>query len=229
MELFIVDAFTNQIFGGNQAGVVLLGENEKFPDAPVMQKVAAELKHSETAFVKAADPRTFRFRYFTPEGEVNLCGHATVSAFTVLRNEKRLDTGNYIADTPAGSLHVTVEPDRIWLQMAQGKLLKYLTAEESAEVFGPMGLICWIRRKACGPVSSAPGCRISYCRSAAGKNLTAQSRTGAKLSGFRKSIGWSAFTCIAVSCPRILRLTAGILPLCMELTKKPRPERQTAR
>ena len=140
MELFIVDAFTGQIFGGNQAGVVLLRENEKFPDVPVMQKVAAELKHSETAFVKAADPRTFIFRYFTPEGEVDLCGHATVSAFTILRNEKKLETGNYIADTPAGSLHVTVDPDLIWLEMAQGKLLKYLTAEESAEVYRAYGL-----------------------------------------------------------------------------------------
>lgn len=140
MELFIVDAFTDQIFRGNQAGVVLLGENEKFPEAPVMQKVAAELKHSETAFVKAADPHTFRLRYFTPEGEVDLCGHATVSAFTALRNEKKLGTGDYIADTAAGSLHVTVEPDLIWLEMAQGKLLKYLTVEESAEVYRAYGL-----------------------------------------------------------------------------------------
>jgi PhzF family phenazine biosynthesis protein len=99
MELFIVDAFTNQIFGGNQAGVVLLSKDENFPQVPIMQKNAAELKYSETAFVKEED--THIFKYFTPEGEVDLCGHATVSAFTVLRNEKGLDIENYVAHTQA--------------------------------------------------------------------------------------------------------------------------------
>lgn len=140
MNLFIVDAFTNQMFGGNQAGVVLLGPEEPFPDAPVMLKIAAELKHSETAFVKPTDPHTFQFRYFTPEGEVDLCGHATVSAFTVLRDERKLDTGHYLADTLAGSLDVLVEQDQIWMEMAQAKLLRYLSPEESTEVYQAYGI-----------------------------------------------------------------------------------------
>ena len=140
MELFIVDAFTNQIFGGNQAGVVLLGDEDKFPEAEVMQKIAAELKHSETAFVKSADSRTFIFRYFTPEGEVDLCGHATVSAFTVLRSEKGLGTGNYFADTAAGRLNISVEPGEIWMEMAQGKLLRYLSPEECEQLYQAYGI-----------------------------------------------------------------------------------------
>ena len=63
MELFIVDAFTDRMFEGNQAGVVLLGERDAFPDDSVMIKIASELKHSETAFVKSLDESTFQIRY----------------------------------------------------------------------------------------------------------------------------------------------------------------------
>ena len=140
MEIFIVDAFTDRLFGGNQAGVALLGEDDPFPEAAVMQKIAAELKHSETAFVKAARPNTFVLRYFTPEGEVELCGHATVSAFTVLREEKGLEAGAYAADTMAGSLSISVERERIWMEMAPGRLLNYLSAEDSAAVYRAYGL-----------------------------------------------------------------------------------------
>lgn len=140
MELFIVDAFTDYIFGGNQAGVVLLEKDQSFPEPIVMQRIAAELKHSETAFVKTAGHNMFIIRYFTPEGEVDLCGHATISSFTVLRNEKRIGTGNYIASTMAGDLKITVEQDIIWMEMAQGKLLKQLSLEESSELYQAYGL-----------------------------------------------------------------------------------------
>ena len=85
MRLFIVDAFAKRRFAGNQAGVALLPAGEDFPEPGFMQALAAELRHSETAFVKRLGPDRFRLRYFTPEGEVDLCGHATIAAFTVLR------------------------------------------------------------------------------------------------------------------------------------------------
>jgi predicted PhzF superfamily epimerase YddE/YHI9 len=46
VELFIVDAFAEHVFGGNQAGVVLLDRTAEFPDTALMQQIAAELKHS---------------------------------------------------------------------------------------------------------------------------------------------------------------------------------------
>ena len=131
MELFIVDAFTDHIFGGNQAGVVLLTVDESYPDDIVMQKIAAELKHSETAFVKATGADSFQLRYFTPEGEVDLCGHATISAFTVLREESGISAGAYTAQTLARDLRVTVEADSVWLCMPQGEFVRYLEREES--------------------------------------------------------------------------------------------------
>ena len=53
MELFVADAFTTRRFSGNQAGVALLGEAD-FPEEGFMRALAGELKHSETAFVRAA-------------------------------------------------------------------------------------------------------------------------------------------------------------------------------
>ncbi len=140
MQLFIVDAFTDHIFGGNQAGVALLREDQPFPEDALMQKIAAELKHSETAFVRREAANTFLLRYFTPEGEVPLCGHATVSAFTVLRNTGEITCGEYLAKTQSGDLCVTVEPDKIWLEMPRAELLKELSKEEAARVYRAYGL-----------------------------------------------------------------------------------------
>ena len=81
MRYFIVDAFTNEPFGGNPAGVVLLDGD--FPGEKLMQQVAAELRYSETAFVQQNGPKEFTVRYFTPAGEVDLCGHATIATISV--------------------------------------------------------------------------------------------------------------------------------------------------
>ena len=105
-----------------------------------MQNIAQELKHSETAFVKPTDDGAFQLRYFTPEGEVPLCGHATISAFTVLRSVGRIDCGNYTAKTQSGNLRVVVETNKIWLEMPQGELVRTLTDEESLRVYGAYGL-----------------------------------------------------------------------------------------
>ncbi|MBR1949574.1 MAG: PhzF family phenazine biosynthesis protein, partial [Bacteroidales bacterium] len=77
MKLYITEAFSSTPFGGNQAGVVLLGENEPFPSEETMIRSAAELRYSETALVKQKSCRDFETRYFTPYSEVELCGHAT--------------------------------------------------------------------------------------------------------------------------------------------------------
>jgi len=140
MELFIVDAFTDHIFGGNQAGVVLLREEKPFPDDRLMQEIAAELKHSETAFVKQIKNSVFQLRYFTPEVEVELCGHATISAFTVLREQGRISCGDFIAKTKSGDLRVSVEADKIWLEMPQGELIRALSSEEACYVYEAYGL-----------------------------------------------------------------------------------------
>jgi PhzF family phenazine biosynthesis protein len=81
MRAFVVDAFTDAVFSGNPAGVVLL-------DAPAeavwMQRVAAEFRHAETAFVVPRADGAYDLRWFTPLVEVDLCGHATLATAHVL-------------------------------------------------------------------------------------------------------------------------------------------------
>ena len=59
MKIFICDAFSFEIFKGNQAGVVILEEKENYPNEFFMKNIAAELKHSETAFIKKIDNKKF--------------------------------------------------------------------------------------------------------------------------------------------------------------------------
>ena len=91
MEAYVMDAFSTRLFGGNQAGVVL-------PDRPLtdaeMQQIAAEFKHSETAFVTRSPDGSVTLRYFTPAGEVELCGHATIASFALLCALGRIGDGD---------------------------------------------------------------------------------------------------------------------------------------
>lgn len=81
MRQYIVDAFTDKPFSGNPAAVCQLPE---WPDDGWMRNMAMENNLSETAFL-VPDGKAYRLRWFTPETEVGLCGHATLaSAFVVL-------------------------------------------------------------------------------------------------------------------------------------------------
>jgi predicted PhzF superfamily epimerase YddE/YHI9 len=83
VSLWVVDAFTSVAFRGNPAAVVLLDETG-VRDVDWMRAVAAEMRHSETAFVVRRDDGAFDLRWFTPEVEVDLCGHATLASAHVL-------------------------------------------------------------------------------------------------------------------------------------------------
>jgi len=115
IPLFKVDAFAAQPFQGNPAAVCLLSE----PLAPeLMQKIAAEMNLSETAFVGPPDPEQAgvrKLQWFTPEVEVPLCGHATLATSHVLLRETG-ETPPFRFDTLSGILTVDEEPDG-WIRM----------------------------------------------------------------------------------------------------------------
>jgi PhzF family phenazine biosynthesis protein len=118
MKLFIVDAFTEVPFGGNTAGVVLLEPGAGFPDEEWMRLLAAELRYSETAFVRRDGAAEFTVRYFTPAGEIDLCGHATIASFGVLFREGFVPAGTRCLNhTRAGDLEV-VAGEQVMMQMA---------------------------------------------------------------------------------------------------------------
>ena len=81
ISYYHVDSFADELFGGNPAGVCIL---PAFPAGQTMQKIAAENRHSQTAFVVARTDGDFDLRWFTPEVEDDLCGHATLAAAYVL-------------------------------------------------------------------------------------------------------------------------------------------------
>ena len=86
--LYQVDAFTAEPFAGNPAAVCLL-EDDADPDW--MQRVAAEMNLSETAFLRpGAEAGRYGLRWFTPAVEVELCGHATLASAHVLWAEARV-------------------------------------------------------------------------------------------------------------------------------------------
>ncbi len=80
-----VDAFTGELFAGNPAGVCILSV---FLADSIMQKIAAENRHSETAFVAPRADGDFDLRWFTPVVEDDLCGHATLASAFVLALRK---------------------------------------------------------------------------------------------------------------------------------------------
>jgi PhzF family phenazine biosynthesis protein len=85
VRIFQVDAFADRPFGGNPAGVCVVGPDA---DAGWMQSVAAEMNVSETAFlVPLEDGGRYGLRWFTPAVEVDLCGHATLASAHLLWEE----------------------------------------------------------------------------------------------------------------------------------------------
>ncbi|MDQ8051398.1 MAG: PhzF family phenazine biosynthesis protein [Pedobacter sp.] len=83
LPIYQVDAFTDQLFGGNPAAIVPL---QTWLTAPVMQKIAAENNVSETAFFIPQGDH-FELRWFTPTFEIDLCGHATLATAHILFTE----------------------------------------------------------------------------------------------------------------------------------------------
>ncbi|MBQ3548898.1 MAG: PhzF family phenazine biosynthesis protein [Oscillospiraceae bacterium] len=137
MKAYVMDAFAAQIFGGNQAGVAL---PEATLNDALMQQIAAEFKHSETAFVDKEPDGSVTLRYFTPAGEVELCGHATIASFALLRSLDLLQDGLHTAHTKAGDLTIDVAGDTVWMDMAPPVLLRELPEEEWSALYEAYGL-----------------------------------------------------------------------------------------
>ncbi|MXN20066.1 PhzF family phenazine biosynthesis isomerase [Pseudooceanicola sp. GBMRC 2024] len=102
--MFQVDAFSAELFSGNPAGVLILDD---WLDEKVMQSIAMENNLAETAFARpAAEGSGWDLRWFTPQTEVDFCGHATLATAHVLTTEYGA-SGTLAFQTLAGTLRVT--------------------------------------------------------------------------------------------------------------------------
>ena len=141
MKFYIVDAFTDTLFGGNPAGVVILPDGADFPDDETCVKTAAELRYSETAFIKRLGDNEFNIRYFTPAAEVELCGHATIGSFAALRYGGYIGDGDFMNHTISGDLNISVSGQRVLMDMATPVKINEITEYEALkELYTIMGL-----------------------------------------------------------------------------------------
>lgn len=108
VKIFQVDAFTNQLYRGNPAAVVLL--DEWLPDED-LQSIAIENNLAETAFVIPLDEKGYHLRWFTPEFEMDLCGHATLATAYVLFEEAGHEALSIHFESRSGVLTVTKKDD----------------------------------------------------------------------------------------------------------------------
>jgi PhzF family phenazine biosynthesis protein len=108
--IYQIDAFTDELYKGNPAGVMIVDESF---ESEMMQRIAAEMNLSETAFIIPFDS-FFQIRYFTPIKEVPLCGHATLaSAHVIYEIGLRQDNENIIFHAQDTTLTVTKEGDSL--------------------------------------------------------------------------------------------------------------------
>ena len=126
-----MNAFAKAGNGGNPAGVVLnadtLSERDK-------QKIAARIGFSETAFVKRSNDADFKVDFFTPNRQVDLCGHATIAAFYLMMNKEIIHPGNYAQETKAGILSVECRDDGvIYMDQQRPQFYEMLDKKEIAD------------------------------------------------------------------------------------------------
>jgi PhzF family phenazine biosynthesis protein len=113
-KLWQIDAFANRPLGGNPAAVVPL---EDWLDPGLMQAIARENNLAETAFLVQRAPGRYDLRWFTPESEVDLCGHATLASAHLLFEELDRDLESVTFVTRSGDLNVTRGEDGLVMSL----------------------------------------------------------------------------------------------------------------
>lgn len=132
MKQYIVDAFTDKIFCGNQAAVCVL---DQWLSEDLMMHITRENNFSETAFtVKTKDG--YDLRWFTPGGEINLCGHATLATSYVLFRFYEPDAEQIIYHTMSGDLFVSRKDDYIMMDFPAYQCKEVPVTEQMIAVMG---------------------------------------------------------------------------------------------
>ncbi|PAE20807.1 phenazine biosynthesis protein [Bacillus sp. 7504-2] len=142
MKYYVVDAFAEKLFEGNPAGICIM--KEWLPD-DLMQKIAIENNLSETAFA-VKGPQNYTLRWFTPGGEINLCGHATLASAFVIMNyfEKQLETVQF--ETMSGTLTVNRCNDLYELDFPTVSSTEITITEQMIDALGTTPIEAYLNR-----------------------------------------------------------------------------------
>ncbi len=179
--IYQIDAFTDKIFGGNPAAVCPL---DHWPSDEVLHNIAVENNLAETAFFIHQEGNKYHLRWFTPEIEIDLCGHATLASAFVIFNEldyagdelvfesksgilKVKKLGAYLeldfpsrppikSDLPAAiSDALNIRPVEVW--KSRDYMLIYKSEEEVKNLVPDMGMLNQINISPGGIIATAEG------------------------------------------------------------------------
>ena len=134
MKQYIVDAFTAEVFKGNPAAVCIM---QQWLSDDLMQKIAIENNLSETAFA-VKNGRSYHLRWFTPGGEVDLCGHATLATAHVITRLVEPEATVVHFDTLSGILHVSKTNDALTLDLPSYHPKRIPVTEQMIHALGVM-------------------------------------------------------------------------------------------
>ena len=142
MRQYVVDAFTDKIFSGNPAAICIL---DTWLNDELMLNIAKENNLSETAFaVKGTD--SYRLRWFTPGGEIDLCGHATLACAYVIMNEYEKDKQRIKFLTQSGILEVQKNGELFEMDFPAYSLKPVQITKEISEAIGKEPIEAYIGR-----------------------------------------------------------------------------------
>lgn len=139
MKQYIVDAFTDKVFSGNPAAVCIL--DEWLADR-LMQNIAIENNFSETAFA-VKEGNGYHIRWFTPGGEIDFCGHATLAvAYTLFRFYEK-EAENLTFSSMVGELVITKNGDLISMDFPAYELMHLEVNEDMISALGEIPLAAY--------------------------------------------------------------------------------------
>lgn len=142
MKCYHVDAFAEKTFEGNPAAVCVL---DKYPSDELMLKIAIENNLSETAFAVKED-ENYHLRWFTPGGEIDLCGHATLGTSYVLFSFFEKEATSITFNTMSGPLTVVKKGDLLEMDFPAYELKEVPVTDQMEEIFGVRPVEAWLGR-----------------------------------------------------------------------------------
>lgn len=143
MKQYIVDAFTDKVFSGNPAAVCVM---EKWLPEDLMMCITRENNLSETAFTVKNEDGTYRLRWFTPGGEIDLCGHATLGTAYVIMNFYQPEADSIRFMTMSGELIVTRKNDLYTMEFPAYELKQVEVTDAMEAAMGARPLEAYMSR-----------------------------------------------------------------------------------
>lgn len=142
MKQYVVDAFSDKVFGGNPAAICVM---DSWISDELMINITRENNLSETAFAVKENEK-YKLRWFTPAGEIDLCGHATLACAYIIMNYIEIEMEKVIFTTMSGDLIVIKNGDLYEMDFPAYDLKPVSITKEMIEAIGATPVEAYIGR-----------------------------------------------------------------------------------